>query len=146
MNTQLLKNSIKTKEQYQISDNGGTAKDAIKTKKADIKTFDRKGVETAKLKSRATVSKATVNGTKAKDVTANPKIKQRTTTKGTIKTRAGNIPKGKSAKATKDIKTSKRVLKKSNPAKIAQKRAVAQARKKPQKKRHRKQQNELHKR
>lgn len=126
------KNSIKTKEQYRLSENGG--KETIKTKKHDIKTFDRKGTDTARLKSKANVSKQTASGKGAKEAVANAKIKQKSTTKGTIKTRAGNISKTKSAKATKGIKTSKRVLKKSNPAKIAQKRAVAQARRKAAKK------------
>lgn len=126
------KNSIKTKEQYRLSENGG--KETIKTKKHDIKTFDRKGPETARLKSKANVSKKTTSGKSAKEAVSNAKIKQKSNVKGTIKTRAGNISKTKSAKATKGIKTSKRVLKKSNPAKIAQKKAVAQARRKAAKK------------
>lgn len=128
------KNTIKTKEQYRLSENGGNTKETIKTKKSDIKTFDRKGTETARLKSRANVSKQTASGKGAKEAVVNAKIKQKQTAKGTIKTRAGNISKSKSAKATKGIKTSKRMLKKSNPAKIAQKKAVAQARKKAAKK------------
>ena len=127
------KNNIKTKDSYRLSENGGTTKDSIKTKKADIKTVDRRGMETARLKTSS--QKADIaKGKNVKDSVSSPKIKQKTSSKGTIKTRAGNISKSKSAKATKGIKTSKRMLKKSNPAKIAQKKAVAQARKKAAKK------------
>ena len=127
------KNNIKTNDSYRLSENGGTTKDSIKTKKADIKTVDRRGMETARLKTSS--QKADIaKGKNVKDSVSSPKIKQKTSSKGTIKTRAGNISKSKSAKATKGIKTSKRMLKKSNPAKIAQKKAVAQARKKAAKK------------
>lgn len=126
---------IKTKEQYRLSENGTTAQNGIKTKKADIKTYDSKAVETARLKT-ASNTKATAKSKNTADKVGNVKIKQRTTEKATIKTRAGNIGSkaSKTAKKAKTIKTSNRALKKANPAKIAQKRAVAQARKKAAKK------------
>lgn len=127
------KNNIKTKDSYRLTENGGTAKDSIKTKKADIKTVDRRGMETARLKTSS--QKVDIaNGKNVKDSVSSPKIKQKTSSKGTIKTRAGKISKINSTKSAKGIKTSKRMMKKANPAKIAQKKAVAQARKKAAKK------------
>ena len=127
------KNNIKTKDSYRLTENGGTAKDSIKTKKADIKTVDRRGMETTRLKTSS--QKADIaKGKNVKDSVSSPKIKQKTSSKGTIKTRAGNISKINSTKSAKGIKTSKRMMKKVNPAKIAQKKAVAQARKKAAKK------------
>ena len=128
--------SIKTKENYRLSENGTTARDNIKVKKADIKTFDSKSAETARLKLSSHHKAAEVEKNIA-EKTVNSKIKQRTLTKGTVKTRKGNIGNGTSSytfKGGKGIKTSKKVLKKVNAAKMAQKKATQAARRKATKK------------
>ena len=71
-----------------------------------------------------------------KTVTSNTRIKQRTIQKNNIKIRGSKSGTyaADTAKKVKGIKTSKKVVKKANPAKIAQKKATAAARKKAAKK------------
>lgn len=122
---------IKTKEQYRHSQNGGNAQKLIKTKEADIKSFDRIEFERNRLKSMPTHKISA-----EKTVTSNTRIKQRTIQKNNIKIRGSKngIYAADTAKKVKGIKTSKKVVKKANPAKIAQKKATAAARKKAAKK------------
>ena len=120
---------IKTKENYRNSQRGDNLK--IKTKNSDIKSFDRREFEADRLKA---LPKSQSAKTLAKDkVVSDTRIKQRTTSKGTIKTKGKN-PIPKPVKSVKGIKTSKKVIKKANPAKIAQKKATQATRKKAAKK------------
>ena len=120
---------IKTKENYRNSQNGDKQK--IKTKETDIKAFDRREFEADRLKAlpKSQAEKSLVKENAVKDT----RIKQRTTQKGTIKTRGKNSV-SKPVKNGKGIKTSKKAIKKANPAKIAQKKATQAARKKAAKK------------
>ena len=122
---------IKTKEQYRHSQNGGNAQKLIKAKEADIKSFDRIEFERNRLKSTPTHKISA-----EKTVTSNTRIKQRTIQKNTIKNRGikSGTYAADTAKKVKGIKTSKKVVQKANPAKIAQKKATAAARKKAAKK------------
>lgn len=120
---------IKTKENYRNSQNGDSPK--IKTKEANIKSVDRREFETDRLKA---LPKSQAKKTLEKDkAVSDTRIKQRTTSKGTIKTRGKNSA-SKPIKTSKGIKTSKKVAKKANPAKIAQKKATQAARRKAAKK------------
>lgn len=120
---------IKTKENYRNSQSGDSPK--IKTKETDIKSFNRKKFEADRLKA---LPKSQAEKSLAKDkVISDTRIKQRTTSKGTIKTRGKNSA-SKPVKSVKGIKTSKKVAKKANPAKIAQKKATQAARIKAAKK------------
>lgn len=122
---------IKTKEQYRHSQNGGNSQKLIKIKEADIKSFDRIEFERNRLKSMPTHKISA-----EKTVTSNTRIKQRTIQKNNIKIRGSKSGTyaADTAKKVKGIKTSKKVVKKANPAKIAQKKATAAARKKAAKK------------
>lgn len=120
---------IKTKENYRNSQSGDSPK--IKTKETDIKSFDRREFEADRLKALPK-SQAEKSLTKEKAV-KDTRIKQRTSQKGTIKTRGKNSA-SKPVKSGKGIKTSKKVAKKANPAKIAQKKATQAARRKAAKK------------
>ena len=122
---------IKTKEQYRHSQNGGNSQKLIKTKEADIKNFDRIEFERNRLKSMPTHKISA-----EKTVTSNTRIKQRTIQKNNIKIRGSKSGTyaADTAKKVKGIKTSKKIVKKANPAKIAQKKATAAARKKAAKK------------
>lgn len=122
---------IKTKEQYRHSQNGDNSQKLIKAKEADIKSFDRMEFERNRLKSMPTHKISA-----EKTVTSNTRIKQRTIQKNTIKIRGSKSGTyaADTAKKVKGIKTSKKVVKKANPAKIAQKKATAAARKKAAKK------------
>lgn len=122
---------IKTKEQYRHSQNSGNSQKLIKAKEADIKSFDRIEFERNRLKSMPTHKISA-----EKTVTSNTRIKQRTIQKNNIKIRGSKSGTyaADTAKKVKGIKTSKKVVKKANPAKIAQKKATAAARKKAAKK------------
>ena len=122
---------IKTKEQYRHSQNVGNSQKLIKTKEANIKSFDRIEFERNRLKSMPTHKISA-----EKTVTSNTRIKQRTIQKNNIKIRGSKSGTyaADTAKKVKGIKTSKKVVKKANPAKIAQKKATAAARKKAAKK------------
>lgn len=124
---------IKTKEQYRHSQNGGNSQKLIKAKEADIKSFDRIEFERNRLKSMPTPQQKI---SAEKTVTSNTRIKQRTIQKNNIKIRGSKSGTyaADTAKNVKGIKTSKKVVKKANPAKIAQKKATAAARKKAAKK------------
>ncbi len=124
---------IKTKEQYRHSQNGGNAQKLIKTKETGVKSFDRMEFERNRLKSMPTPQQKI---SAEKTVTQNTRIKQRTIQKNTIKTRGSKSGTyaADTAKKVKGIKTSKKFAKKANPAKIAQKKATAAARKKAAKK------------
>ncbi len=120
---------IKTKENYRNSQSSDSPK--IKTKETDIKSFDRREFEADRLKAlpKSQAEKSIVKDKAVKDT----RIKQRTSQKGTIKTRGRNSA-SKPVKNSKGIKTSKKVAKKANPAKIAQKKATQAARRKAAKK------------
>lgn len=122
---------IKTKEQYRHSQNGGNSQKLIKAKEANIKSFDRIEFERNRLKSMPTHKISA-----EKTVTSNTRIKQRTIQKNNIKIRGSKSGTyaADTTKKVKGIKTSKKIFKKANPAKIAQKKATAAARKKAAKK------------
>ncbi len=129
-NSASAESKIKTKENYRASQQGGNAQKAIKTKETSIKSVNRTEIEASRLKSLPNKTQAQKAVTD-KAVT-DTRIKQRITQKSTIKTRS--ISKGKPMQKTKGIKTSKKLAKKANPAKIARKQATAAARKKAAKK------------
>lgn len=124
---------IKTKEYYRTQQNDfqgvtstRTTKDGlIKTKKADIKFFDRMEKETQQLQSIAK-SKSSIASTK-QDLLPNTRIKQKSKTAQPIKNRP---QKATLFRPMQPIKTANRTIKRANPSKIAQKKAVAAARKK----------------
>lgn len=125
---------IKTKEQYRNSQNGGNPQKPIKTKEANIKSVDRMEFERNRLNSMPT-SQQKVSAAQNK-VATDTRIKQRTPQKHSIKMRGNKSSTYTvdTAKKVKGIKTSKRAVKKTNPAKIAQKRLLPPHEKKQLKK------------